>query len=345
MTLPATFDVGRIVDGEVDWQPASSPVGASAAVWPDPALSRWVRRRVRDQVPGPVAAVRTTDGGLWQIILPVAADGSVVTAEPWAPAVPDAPLTSTLLEATGFQVSHALRSPLSRLAGHHALATRELDRGDPDAAKRELQAAGRVVEEHLATADQLATALTALVALPRQARAHQDAPGLVSAARAALDGLDDTVAQPRLHLEVPGVGPDTATLATIEVAEPGAVPAASVAILAAYLRAAWVVEAVLVTHDHRLWRLCGPATGGARVRTIAAEDLSDQGFAVGRSISQGSGAGAVGFAVALAGLVQGGGEVTLSATRAEHRRLAALIALGETGGPVLLDADGRVVGS
>ena len=130
---------------------------------------------------------------------------------------------------------------------------------------------------------------------------------------------------------------------TIEVGEPRELCADSVAVVAAYLRDAWDVEAVLVTHGHRLWRLSGPASSEARLRTIAAEDLDQQALAVGRSIAQGCVAGAIGFAAALAELLQASGEVTLTRTRAEHRRLAALLALADAGGPVLLDADGELV--
>jgi len=343
MTPPAAVVLGRIVDGEVRWQPARSPVDCRTATWPDPALTGWAQRRARDHVPGLLAAVRDPDGGLWQITLQSPADGSRLSAVPWTPEVPDASLTATLLEATGFQVSHALRSPLARLAGHHTLARRALDDERPDLAKREIEAAARTLEDQLDTTDQLAGTFTALVALARHAPpAAQEAPKLVEAVRDALSGLASTVPQPRLNLEVPGSRSDTAAIATIEVAEPGAVCADAVAVVAAYLQAAWIVEAVLFAHGHRLWWLCGPAAGESRVRTIAAGDLNEQVFAVGRSIAQGSAAGAVGFAAAFARLLRAGGEVTLTRTTAEHRRLAALLALGETGVPVLLDTEGEI---
>lgn len=343
MTLPAAIHLGQVVDGDVRWQPAPSLLDRPAGTWPDPILTGWARHRARDHEAGALAAVHATDGGLWQLTLAPATEAAALVAVPWAPTRPDAQLSPTLLEATGFQVSHALRSPLSRLVGHHTLAVRALDAQDPTAAKVELDAAARAVQDQLDTADRLATTLTALIARPRQARGGHDAPGLVAAAREALTGLGDTAPQTRLHLEVDGGGADRGTLATIEVGEPRELCADSVAVVAAYLRDAWDVEAVLVTHGHRLWRLSGPASSEARLRTIAAEDLDQQALAVGRSIAQGCVAGAIGFAAALAELLQASGEVTLTRTRAEHRRLAALLALADAGGPVLLDADGELV--
>lgn len=352
MTSPCAIPLGRIVDDQVRWQPPPPTLGPAHGSWPDPALTDWAQRRAGDHAPGPLAAVRAADGGLWQIILQPAADGPRLTALPWLPDPADAPLTSALLEATGFQISHTLRSPLSRLAGHHLLAQRALDAADPDAARAELQAAEGVVESQLRAADRIAETLAELVALPRQAPLDQDGRGLVAEAGELLTRLPETTPDPRLHLEVPAGGSSGGAdvLATIEVAEPAAVPASAVAVVAAYLRSAWIVDAVIIAHDHRVWRLCGPSTnppasqgvGPTRVRAIGAAELGGQALAVGRSIAQGSAAGVVGFAAAFAGLLQAGGEVALTRTAEAHRRLAALLALDEHGSPVLLDPDGEL---
>lgn len=307
--------------GRLRW---CSPVAAALSVVRDPrtadtaprALTGWVDARLRTGALGPLAACRDAAGGGWLLTLEATGDGTTVSGRRWPLLPGELDLTPVVSEAIGFQLSHTLRAPLARLAGHHQLAARAL--GDPDEARAQLDGADALVTQLLTTADTLVDGLRVLLQPEPEGRRSGAAlasdvgrlvgdatgPPTIDAPRARVDLTDaaDPPA-PRGLLAVPSIG----------------VPADVLARVLALLDGVWELarrELHLPGEIRRLPATPPSPTGAAARRRVPASGVADQAFTIGRAIA--AAAPLITIAADLGVVIRAGGRLLLAPAAPER---------------------------
>lgn len=311
--------LGLGVDGIERWRtPRADELGVRADGH-DRLGRRLVARAVQGTA-GTVAALRGADGRAWLVALDDAG-GTMVLTGAQVPAPDELDLAAPLLAAIGFQVSHALRSPLAQLGGHHTLAQRALDRGDLDATRHELAAAAALDQRLLDTADQTASAVQRLV------RSDAGAPGDVAALAATVEALLATLPRPTADTRFALAHRDRVG-AVIDVPAPHVELADAVASVAGYLIAGWAIDAVtLRVHGRPVTTVPGAGAVGGDVRALAPDELVDQAFAIGRSIARCAAAPPITFASHLGALLAAGARISLQVPLGDAEALPAHDAL------------------
>lgn len=331
------------------------PFDAARSGVTHPAVRAWLLEAQRTSARGPVVVRRADASTAWVLSLARSqhheqhheqhrSDPPPLTLRSEGPFTPPAAsdLTGLLTEAVGFQLSHRLRSPLSQLAGHHALAKRALDLDDPTGARDELEDAAAMLERLLNDAQEIAETVSDLlraVASRGIVAADVDPPtarNLLMGVRAATPPPAEREPDARLRLDDRGSG-----IALIHIPDAEPSRAAAVAqLLASMSRALDVAEVQVLVGGAEvalLGRFPSVAHTGPPPRCLADDDLARQAFVLGRALAATTHGGIVPVAAALGALLTAGGRVLHACGGDEESQATATTLAAVCTEQVLLD--------